>query len=112
MEEGFARKEVKVSDQFKVSNGQVYEYGLIAFGYFQAERYDSQIKEHLLKLPVFYYANPECRHLRTKSRMYRNIILDSNLIIYRITEVRIEVLDIVHAASSVRKIQQARRIHL
>ena len=28
--------------------------------------------------------------------MYRNIILDSHLIIYRITEERIEVLDIVY----------------
>jgi plasmid stabilization system protein ParE len=44
--------------------------------------------------------------------MYRNIILDSHLIIYRITEERIEVLDIVHSASSMRKIKQARNIHI
>jgi plasmid stabilization system protein ParE len=112
MEEGFARKEVEVSDRFKASNSQVYEYGLDTFGCLQAERYNSKINEHLLKLPIFYYANPECRHLRTKSRMYRNIILDSHLIIYRITNARIEVLDIVHSASSVRKIQLVRRIQV
>ena len=34
---------------------------------------------------------------KTKSLMYRNIILDSHLIVYRITDCRIEVLDIIHA---------------
>ena len=58
------------------------------------------------KLENDYPYYPECRHLATKSRMYRNIILDSHLIIYRITEERIEVLDIVHSASSMRKIKQ------
>ncbi|MDR1747180.1 MAG: type II toxin-antitoxin system RelE/ParE family toxin [Tannerella sp.] len=70
------------------------------------------MQEHLDMLPVFYTSFSECRHLRTKSRMYRNIILDSHLIIYRITDARIEVLDIVHAASSVRKIQLVRRIQV
>jgi hypothetical protein len=34
------------------------------------------------------------------------------LIIYRITETRIEVLDIIHSASSIRKIRGVRKIHL
>jgi hypothetical protein len=33
--------------------------------------------------------------------MYRNIILDAHLIVYRITNKRIEVPDIIHAASSI-----------
>jgi hypothetical protein len=44
--------------------------------------------------------------------MYRNIILDSHLIIYRITEERIEVLDIVDSASSMRKIKKTKNIHI
>jgi len=31
-------------------------------------------------MPPFYLACPECRHIATKSRMYRNIILDAHLI--------------------------------
>jgi len=44
--------------------------------------------------------------------MYRNIILDAHLIIYRITNERIEVLDIVHSASSISRIRQTRSIRI
>jgi plasmid stabilization system protein ParE len=44
--------------------------------------------------------------------MYRNIILDAHLIVYRITNERIEVLNIFHSASSIRKIRGARNIRL
>jgi len=44
--------------------------------------------------------------------MYRNIILDAHLIIYRITNERVEVLDIIHSASSIRKIRGVRKIRL
>ncbi|MDR1859373.1 MAG: type II toxin-antitoxin system RelE/ParE family toxin [Bacteroidales bacterium] len=76
----------------------------------QADRYDTKIDKVLSTLSSSYHAWPECRHLATKSRMYRNIILDAHLIIYRITTDCIEVLDIVHAASSVRKIRAVRGI--
>jgi plasmid stabilization system protein ParE len=112
MEEGIPRKPVELSDTFKASRKHIYNYTLDTFGYFQAERYLRQINRPLTTLLNFYTAYPECRHLVTKSRMYRNIILDAHLIIYRITKKRIEVLDIVHFASSVRKIRAIRRIHL
>jgi len=82
------------------------------FGYFQAEYYKQKIRHVLGTLPDFYMTYPECRHLATKSRMYRNIILDSHLIIYRITAQRIEILDIFHSASSIGKIRAARSIRL
>jgi len=44
--------------------------------------------------------------------MYRNIILDAHLIIYRITGEYIEVLDIIHSASSISKIRGVRKIRL
>jgi len=44
--------------------------------------------------------------------MYRNIILDAHLIIYRIAKERIEVLDIIHSASSIRKIREVRKIRI
>ena len=112
MEERLFRKEVKVSNQFYESFEQVYEFGCETFGYFRAESYKQQIRRSLDTLHGFYLAYPECRHLPTKSRMYRNIILDAHLIIYRITHDRIEVLDILHSASSIRKIRDVRKIHL
>jgi hypothetical protein len=71
-----------------------------------------KIRLSLDTLTDYYTAYPECRHLATKSRRYRNIILDAHLIIYRITDLRIEVLDIVHIASGIRKIHGVRKVHL
>ena len=112
MEDEISRKQVKVSDKFYESAEQIYDFGFDTLGYFQAERYKDKIRKSLEALSNFYMTYPECRHLATKSRMYRNIILDSHLIIYRITDERIEVLDIIHSASSIRKIYEVRKIRL
>jgi plasmid stabilization system protein ParE len=112
MEEGIPCKQIKVSNQFYESFERVYDFGFGAFGFFQAERYKQKIRQLLSTLSNFYLVYPECRYLATKSRKYRNIILDAHLIIYRITEERIEVLDIIHAASSIQKIRGVRKIQL
>ncbi|MDR1719401.1 MAG: type II toxin-antitoxin system RelE/ParE family toxin [Dysgonamonadaceae bacterium] len=80
-EEGIHRKPRDVSNQFKASLVSIYDYTLETFGYVQAERYMQKIEQHIDSLHTFYTYHPECRHIPTKSRMYRNIILDSHLII-------------------------------
>jgi len=105
-------KPVKVSSQFDANVPCILEYSLETFGYFQAERYKAKIEKALSTLSCYYTYYPECRHIPTKSRIYRNIILDAHLIIYRITDQRIEVLDIVHSASSIRKIRSARKVRI
>ena len=112
MESGIPKKSIIANSVFWESYSNVYEQGLDLFGYFQAEAYICKIKSALYELDRTYPYYPECRHLTTKTRMYRNIILDSHLIIYRICEERIEVLDIVHAASSIKRIKQTRNIHI
>ena len=110
MEEKFAYKPYVISDKFFDSRSDVYYFGLQRFGVLQAEKYDQKIEKAIEALPEYYTYHSECRHLRTKSRKYRNIILDAHLIVYRITDVRIEVLDIVHKASSISKIRNVRKI--
>ena len=112
MEKGIPCKPAEVSDEFKINRTGIYYYSLDTFGYFQAERYLRKIDESIDTLPDYYTWYPECRHLATKSRRYRNIILDAHLIIYRITDERIEVLDIIHADSSIGKIRGVRKIRL
>lgn len=112
MENGVSEKPVVVSGQFKRSRQSVYIDGIELFGFYQAGLYLDKILEALNTLPIYYNIYPECRHIVTKSRMYRNIILDSHLIIYRITDSRIEVLDIVHAASSMNRIKRTRGIKI
>jgi len=112
MEERITCKSYVVSDKFNQSRQNIYEYTLDIFGYFQAERYLQKIKQSVDTLPCFYMLYPECRHIPTPTHIYRNIILDAHLIIYRITEKRIEVLDIVHSASSIGKIRNTRKVHV
>jgi plasmid stabilization system protein ParE len=112
MEEEITCKPYVTSDKFFDSRSDVYYFGLSKFGYLQAERYDQKIEKAIESLSEYYTYYPECRHLATKSRMYRNIILDAHLIIYRVTAERVEVLDIVHSKSSITKIRKVRKIRL
>ena len=112
MEKRIPCKKVKVSDKFYESFEHVYDFGFERFGFFQAERYRQKIRMSLDTLHDFYLAYPECRYLTTKTRKYRNIILEAHIIIYRITAKQIEVLDIIHAASSISKIRNIRKIKM
>ena len=105
-------KEVVTSSHYETHFVEILEYSIETFGYTQTCKYFNKLSQYVEKLDEHYLIHPECRHLPTKNRMYRNIVLDAHLIIYRVTERRIEVLDIVHAASSIGKIRDVRKIRL
>ncbi|MFB2118237.1 type II toxin-antitoxin system RelE/ParE family toxin [Parapedobacter sp. 2B3] len=56
--------------------------------------------------------HPECRFLRTKGKIYRNLIHGNYLVIYRITTERIEVLNVIHGSRSVSTIKSSRKIRI
>ena len=103
-------KPVIYSTNFKQDIIDVYKYGLETYGKIQAEKYLSDIYKLVGCLDLFYDLYPECRHLPTKSKMYRWIILESHLIIYRINEVEIQILRIIHSHRSITKIKYSRSI--
>jgi toxin ParE1/3/4 len=103
---------VKVSLTFTLDLEDVFNYGVETFGLRQAENYESEIWDLIERLPNSYRLFPECRHLPTKSKMYRWIILDAHLIIYRITNHEVQVLKILHSKRSITKIKAARSIKL
>ncbi len=105
-------KPVRYSTQFKQDVISVYKYGIETFGKIQAEKYQDNIYRLVDCLNVFFDIYPECRHLPTKSKMYRWIILESHLIIYRITDIEIQVLRIVHSRRSITKIKSSRSVKL
>ena len=105
-------KYVITSSHYEEHLIKILHYGIETFGYKQARKYFNTISQLVERLDVDYNYYPECRHIPSKNRMYRNIILDAHLIIYRITDECIEVLDIIHSASSIRKIHSVRSIHL
>jgi toxin ParE1/3/4 len=101
---------VTVSEIFNHDLDDIYKYGIDTFGIRQAELYENEIWKLVESLSGAWPLFSECRHIPTKSKMYRWIILESHLIIYRITEKEIQVLRIVHSHRSITKIKVSRRI--
>ena len=89
---------VVVSEQYHNDIKNVFQYGYETFGFASAMLFHENMERIVNNLDVEYYMYPECRFLRTKSKMYRNIILESYLIIYRITKSRVEVLRVFHSS--------------
>jgi toxin ParE1/3/4 len=77
---------VKVSLTFVLALEDVFSYGVVTFGLRQAQNYEREIWDLIDRLPNNYHLFPECRHLPTKSKMYRWIILDAHFIVYRIAK--------------------------
>ena len=105
-----ARKEVKVSAQFDLDIIEIYSFGEEVFGSVAAKSLVADIYSRVWSLDQMYFLHVECRHLPTKDKRYRNIIIGSYLIIYRITSDAVEVLRILHSHSSIRKIRTSRKV--
>lgn len=88
----------------------IYEYGEVTFGTKLADIFYFEIIESVRLLETQYLLHPECRHLETKTKIYRNIILGSYLIIYRICANKIEVLRAFHGSRSPKIIKTVRKV--
>jgi toxin ParE1/3/4 len=107
MEEGKGLP-VITSNLFNIDLDNIYQYGIDTFGIRQAELYENEIWKLVEGLSSNWPLFSECRHIPTKSKMYRWIILESHIIIYRITKKEIQVLRIVHSHRSISKIKASR----
>jgi len=103
---------VKVSRFFILDLDDIYNYGINTFGIRQARIYESEIWKLVEGLSGNWSFFSECHYLPTKSKIYRWIILESHVVIYRITESEIQVLRIIHSSRSVSKIRTSRSIKL
>lgn len=110
--EGTKKLQVRLSKEFNFDLEGIYQYGVDTFGTKQAEIYENEIWQLVESLSHNYLLFPECPHLPTKSKIYRWIILDSHLIIYRISENDVLVLRILHSKRSIKKIKASRRVKL
>ena len=95
----------KLFDFIDIPN--IHKYGSESFGLKLADIFIDEIYICLNQLSNNYLLHPECRHLQTKTKKYRNIILGSYLIIYRITPKRIEILRAFHSSHSPKKIKKS-----
>ena len=104
------KKEVVRSSFYFSDIIDIYEYGGVTFGETTALNFYDQLKLRVRLLETQYLMHPECRHLETKTKKYRNIILGSYLIIYRITSNQIQVLRAFHGSRSPKTIKSVRKI--
>jgi len=86
------RKEIKISAQFDLDIISLYTFGEEVFGAIVAKSFIADIYSRVWSLDNMYLLHVECRHLPTINKRYRNIIIGSYLIIYRVTAERVEVL--------------------
>jgi len=90
---------------------QIRIYSEETFGERKAEEYYQCLMKAVKSLDTEYLTHTQCWQLETKRKIYRRIIINSHIIIYRITE-RIEVLRVFHSASSNTKIRSARKVKI
>ena len=108
-----SRKKEVIKSSFYFNDIQdIYEYGEATFGLKLADLFFDSILNDVEQLETQYLLHPECRHLETKTNIYRNIILGSYLIIYRIRANQIQVLRAFHGSRSPKTIKQVRKIKL
>jgi len=106
MENVIERKEVVASVELEIDLKEIYQYSLETFGRKKADEYLDSMKKVIRLLEDQYLIHTQCWQLETKRKIYRRIIFNSHIIIYRITE-RIEVLRAFHSASSNTEVRSA-----
>lgn len=106
------KKKVVKSVYYYKDIQDIFEYGEATFGEKAALSFFEELLLVTHNLESHYYLHPECRHLETKSKIYRNIIFGSYLIIYRITPRRIEVLRAFHGSRSPKTIKKTTKIKI
>ena len=106
------QKEVVRSSFYLYDIQDIFEYGEATFGEKAAIYFYQEIKSIVKRLEIEYLLHPECRHLETKTKIYRNIILGSYLIIYRIRTNKIEVLRAFHGSHSPKILKTAKKIKI
>ncbi|WP_432672887.1 type II toxin-antitoxin system RelE/ParE family toxin [Flavobacterium sp. SM2513] len=103
------QKEVVRSTFYLQDIVDIFEYGSATFGERAGMIFYEDLKMTVRSLETQYLLHPECRYLKIKSKIYRNIIIGSYLIIY-IALNRVEVLRAFHGSRSPKTIKSSRKI--
>ena len=106
------QKEVVRSSFYLYDIQDIFEYGEATFGEKAAIYFYQEIKSIVKRLETEYLLHPECRHVETKTKISRNIILGSYLIIYRIRTNKIEVLRAFHGSHSPKILKTVKKIKI
>jgi plasmid stabilization system protein ParE len=104
-------RQIKISNVARQNIEDIIDY--IAFVNKQplnAVKVSEAIENTITKIGEHPFAYKECEQLPTKTKMYRQAVCLSWLIIYKITNDEILVLSIIHGARNPKNIGKLRRI--
>ena len=105
------KKFVVMSGESIMDIDKIRIYSEETFGERKADEYYQCIMDTVKSLDKGYLMHAECLQLETKRKIYRRVILNSHILIYRIAE-KIEILRIFHSASCDSKIRSARVVKI
>lgn len=88
----------------------IHKFGLENFGENLASHFLKDIYQQISELNLYFAIHPECRHLPTKTHIYRNIIFGNYLIIFRVKSEKIEVLRAIRGNLKPSKIKSIKKI--
>ena len=88
----------------------IHKFGLENFGENLASHFLKDVYQQISDLGLYFSIHPECRHLPTKTHIYRNIIFGNYLIIYRVKPEKIEVLRAIRGELKPSKIKSIKKI--
>ena len=75
-----------------------------------ADKFKYDFLDLVERLDINYFAFPECKFLPTKNKIYRNIIWNKYLIVYKIVKDEILVLGLFHTSQNPDKLKSFRKI--
>ncbi len=105
-------RQVVISNIALTSLENIFQYGTETFSIASASVFIDEMNSKIQSLSNNYQVYPECRFLKSKNKIYRNIILGNYLIIYRLNLDRVEVLNVIHGSRSVNFIKSSRGIKI
>jgi len=86
---------------YHISLKNVLEYSVDTFGKRVADDFKSEIRQKIERLRTMPNMCAMCRFIdSSETKVYRNIIVRSYLIIYSVTDTQVTVIDIIHSSTS------------
>ncbi len=102
--------EIIIKEQARLDVLNQYLFFAEEYSVQYAETFLSGFIEQVENILPFVWAFPECRFLPTKNHIYRNIVWENHLIIYKIVKFEIWVVGVFYAKQNPKKLKQYKRV--
>lgn len=103
--------EIQIKEYALEQLHEEYNYYRKEYSLAYAEEFRINFFDRIISITPFYKSFPECRFLRTRNKIYRNVVWNNYLIVFRIKTDCIEVLSLFHTKKNPKALKRLRRVH-